>query len=479
MADFNAPLSLVENAILKNKLVTENQLKMARHTSILKDTGIPEAISLLGFSNEADILRVIAVEMGYKAENVLGKLPKINVEILENFPNNLANGVATTREQCLFDYDAENKIAKILVADPLDTVPKDKTEQFYLKCGITPEFYVTTKLNLALCQKAVYHSGKNYENDIFNTLTAKDDAGEGIDAILSMIFEYAALERTSDIYFNYNRYNDDLSYVFFRIDRKKAFKFALPEAFATRIIQTIKQRSGMEGGRIRGHQDGSFEIAILDKKYNLSVRVSSITTVSGEQVTMRIQMEDREQLEGLGFAPDIIAKIRTGIQSLKGIVVLAGVTGSGKTTTLYSMLSELDPDAYNILTMEDPVEIRVKGLNQVEINDKAGQSFAETIRSALRQAPDVVLLGEVRDVETASRAVEMALTGHLVLTTIHTDSVSAIRERLRDLGVENVESFIDSMTIAIHQELVAKKGGGLRMKYEASFDGLKTVERSN
>lgn len=468
----------IEEILVKSKSVTPNQLKMAKATlSLNKSIGIIDAISQLGFSSELDMLSVVAREMGFKEDATVFSVPKSDLKDVMSFYINLSEAASKARQQCLISVNEVDKSLEIVTSDPLGTVEKRETEAFYKSHGYTAKFFVTTKLILTLVQKRVYSESGKHEEEILRIIQNKDDAGEGINHLISVIFEYATLERASDIYFNLNKNETELSYVFFRIDRKKQFMFALPFGNAIRISQAIKQQSGMEAGKLRGHQDGAMEVKILDDRYQLSIRVNSISTVSGEQITMRIQMEDRMTLTELGFLPAHIKKIQDTVLGLKGIIILTGVTGSGKTTTLYSMLSLLDPDAYNILTMEDPVEIRVKGINQVQINEHAGQSFTDTIRAALRQAPDVILLGEIRDAETAFRAVEMSLTGHLVLTTLHTDSVSAIPERLRDLGISNVDAFMRATSVAVHQELVAKEGGGLKLAYEVTFDGLKTVER--
>ncbi|MBN2864938.1 MAG: Flp pilus assembly complex ATPase component TadA [Thiotrichales bacterium] len=472
----------VEGLLIKHGIVTKNQMEMAKfHSAIQKDVGISEAISMLGFASEIDILKIISVELGFDSTCVISGTPHINYQSVIEFSQNLALGVSVSRKQCVFDVDYEEKLVKLALSDPTDNVGLARTERHFHLSGFKCEPYVVTKLNLALVQKRIYQNAKHYKQIFLDAIASKADQGEGVNTLTALLFEYAALENSSDIYFNYNTLEGSVSYVFFRIDRKKVFKLAFPYDTAKRLVQSIKQRSGMEAGKLKGHQDGSLEVRILDEMYVLNVRVNSISTVSGEQVTMRIQMEDRPNLKDLGFSVEHYHRIKEILFSLKGIVVLSGVTGSGKTTTLYSMLAELDADAYNIITMEDPVEIKFKNINQVQINEDAGQSFSETIRAVLRQAPDVILLGEVRDAETASRAVEMALTGHLVLTTIHANSISTIEDRLRDLGVDNVGAFIKQIEVGIHQELVPKESGepGLVLNYEIGFQGLTEVLKNN
>lgn len=470
--------SYVEKLLLESGVVTENQMLMAVATAELKSNfGVTDAIAHLGFASEIDVMSIVAKDMGFSEDKILVNLPRSDYRIVSSFAHNLVENVSRSRAQCLFGVDFENKVVKIAVTDVLDNIGRDYTFDFYEGLGYSIDFFVTTKLSLALMQKSVYKNTSNYKEDFYSYIGFNQNMEEGINSLISVLFEYAALERSSDIYFDVNKMGDDeLSHIFFRIDRKKRYQLSIPSNAALRLSQAIKQRSGIEAGRLKGHQDGSMEVRILENQYLLSVRVNTISTVSGEQITMRLQMEERHNLADLGFRKDHLDKAKKVISGLKGIIVVIGVTGSGKTTTLYSMLSELDFDAYNIITMEDPVEIRMKGLNQVQISDDAEQGWSETIRACLRQAPDVVLMGEIRDAETAQRAVEMSLTGHLVLTTIHANSIDSITERLKDLGVHNVDSFVNAVELAIHQELVAKDGGGMRLKYEIAFKGLKGME---
>ena len=463
---------LIETVLVDKGVITENQLDMAKFESRLKSgVSILEAITSFGFASDVEILGVIADEVGLKSAKVEETLPTFNREIL-TFPFNLSKSVSESRNQCIYDVNQEEKKVFIAIADPTDPIAHLKTKEYFESLGFSVEFSVVTRLSLSILQKKNYSNDEDYQEKILNYVLKNEDTGEGINRLIELIFEFAALDGASDIYINYAIAENSTTHVFFRVNRKKQFKFAMPKENAKRLVQAIKQRSGMDAGKIRGHQDGSMEVRILQDEYLLSIRVSTITTVSGEQMTLRVQMEDRYPLSELGFKEDHVKKIKSIVKDLKGIIVLSGVTGSGKTTTLYSMLSELDADAYNIITMEDPVEIRIQNINQVQINEDAGQGFAQTIRAVLRQAPDAILLGEIRDAETAARAVEMALTGHLVLTTIHANNVDGIKARLKDLKVENVEAFIKATELAIHQELVPDETKGLRLKYEMALKGL-------
>lgn len=470
----------IEKLLIEGEVLNEDQLRMAQaHLAIDKDMTLSDAIIRLNLASESKLLKVLMKSLGM-FDSVFDDKVQINdKEKIKSFPFNLSKTVSISRGQVVVDWDEEKKEVTIAINNITDPVAKNTTLEKFNQYGYKTKFVVTTKMNLAFLFKSMYEEDREYTKMI-EEISNSSNPGEYLAELNSLIHEYATLDRSSDIFFEHNKYSD-YSYIYFRVDRQKKFKLVLPQDLAGKYASFIKQKSGMEAGKMMGHQDGSMEVLVLNNAYTLNMRTSSITTIGGEQITLRLQTEERLTLEELGIEEDDVESIKKELFSLKGIVVLSGVTGSGKTTTLYSMLSMFDPDKFNIITMEDPVEIRVRGLQQVQINEEAGQGFSETIRAILRQAPDIVLLGEIRDKETALRAVEAALTGHLVLCTIHCDSVSpGIAKRLNDLGIEKIDPIIDQISVGIYQELVPKEGGGLKLAYEiatASRGGMKNVKK--
>ncbi|HDN85900.1 MAG TPA: type II/IV secretion system protein, partial [Candidatus Omnitrophica bacterium] len=221
------------------------------------------------------------------------------------------------------------------------------------------------------------------------------------------------------------------------------------------IISRIKILARMDIAEKRLPQDGSFMVKIKDRLIDL--RISTIPTVYGEKVVIRILDKSRVPLDlsKLGFFPEELEKIKKGISAPYGLIFLTGPTGSGKTTTLYAVLNELNSAEKNILTIEDPVEYRLEGINQVQVKPQIGLTFANVLRSFLRQDPDIILVGEVRDLETAEICIRAALTGHLVLSTLHTnDAVGAIT-RLVDMGVPHY-LVSSSLRLIVAQRLVRK-----------------------
>lgn len=209
----------------------------------------------------------------------------------------------------------------------------------------------------------------------------------------------------------------------------------LPEAVAVMLIRHIKVRSGMESTNMQIPQDG--RMSVVSDGRNFDMRVSTLPTSGGERLVLRFLDQSRvHRLSGAGFSLAALQTLRRTVTRPSGLVIITGPTGSGKTSTLYAMIAEINRSTVNIITVENPVEYRIAGISQVDVNEKAGRSFAAALRSILRQDPDVVLIGEIRDRETAEIAAAAALTGHLVLSTLHTNDALTAIPRLLNLGVE-------------------------------------------
>ena len=222
----------------------------------------------------------------------------------------------------------------------------------------------------------------------------------------------------------------------FRIDGILIDYTLIPEAIKKNLIARLKIISGMDITESRLPQDGAIKTTIKDIK--LDMRVSSLPTNIGEKIVIRIldYSASLNGLESLGFSPNNLKKIKELIKEPNGIILVTGATGSGKSTTVYSLLQILNTPEVNLVTVEDPVEMGIDGINQIQVNSEIGLTFAEVLRSILRQDPDIIMIGEIRDDETAKIAVRASITGHLVLSTIHTNNALATIERLTDMDVE-------------------------------------------
>jgi len=250
--------------------------------------------------------------------------------------------------------------------------------------------------------------------------------------LVNSTIEQAVSEGASDIHVEPLENEVRIRY---RVDGRLHLSKNIPKAAHSAVVTRIKILAGLDIAEKRVPQDGRCDYKIKDQTYNM--RVSVLPTVHGEKVVMRIldKMNFLIPKEKLGFTPSNLEKFDQLLKNPHGIILITGPTGSGKSTTLYTMLNELNQIYDNIITVEDPVEYMIDGLNQVQVNTKAGLSFAGALRSFLRQDPDIIMLGEIRDGETVDVALRAAITGHLVLSTLHTnDAVSSI-SRLIDMGV--------------------------------------------
>jgi type IV pilus assembly protein PilB len=287
--------------------------------------------------------------------------------------------------------------------------------------------------------------------------------------LVDLIINQAIDERASDIHVEPFGQQISLRY---RIDGK-LYEIPPPaKHMHMAIVSRIKILSKLDIAEKRLPQDGAFRVKMQDKP--IDIRVSTIPTIYGEKVVMRLL--DRSQvvldLVRLGFEPKQLEIMRVAMASPYGLMFLTGPTGSGKTTTLYAMLNEMKNPTKNIVTIEDPVEYKLEGINQVQVKPEIGLTFASALRSFLRQDPDIMLVGEVRDLETAQICIRSALTGHLVLSTLHTNDAPAAVSRLMDIGIESY-MLAPSLLCVVAQRLVRKLCPDCKEAYEPTPEQLK------
>jgi type IV pilus assembly protein PilB len=269
------------------------------------------------------------------------------------------------------------------------------------------------------------------EIDIDRLATDSEDAP--VIKIVNLIMVQAIREKASDIHIEPFQNSLKLRY---RVDGDLAAAESPPKALQLAITSRIKILAGLNIAERRVPQDGRFRVKVMGKEVDL--RVSVLPTSHGEKVVIRIL--DKTALTGsidqMGLDEETLLKFRKAIDAPHGMILVTGPTGSGKTTTLYSVLQELNNPQYNIVTVEDPIEYELNGINQVSVRNDIGLDFASALRSILRQDPDIVMVGEIRDNETADIAVKAALTGHQVLSTLHTNDAAGAITRLDDMGIE-------------------------------------------
>lgn len=255
-----------------------------------------------------------------------------------------------------------------------------------------------------------------------------------ITKIVSNVLKHAAETFTSDIHIEPFDYGTDIRY---RIDGTLQKDLTLPRTIHESVIARIKILSKIKLDEKRIPQDGRFSAKLLGRR--IDFRVSTFPTYYGEKCVMRLLESERGAMSvtDLGFTEENLKKVRRAISKPYGIILVCGPTGSGKTNTLYSLINELDKESENVLSLENPIELNVPGVSQSQMRPDIGYTFAAGLRSVLRQDPDIIMVGEIRDTETAKLAIQAALTGHLVLSTIHTNTSSDVVQRLVDMGVEN------------------------------------------
>lgn len=340
--------------------------------------------------------------------------------------------------------DPQNKELSVAMADPLDLTAIEFMEQktgFHIKpSAAVPsaiEEYIAKRYETTLSQEVTAALKEVSGGSKVNVLDASQSGGlirqERISQVVTHILDFSIKSRASDIHIEPM---ERATRVRYRIDGILQEKLTIPRELHESLVSRIKILSGMKIDEKRIPQDGRFNFKNADQEVDL--RVSTLPTSQGEKIVMRLLKKTGgvPELQDLGLRGKALKNLQDAILRPHGIITICGPTGSGKTTTLYSIIQKLNTPKVNIMTLEDPVEYKMAGVNQVQINPQVGLTFASGLRSFLRQDPNVILVGEIRDAETAALAVQASLTGHLVFATLHTNDAAGALPRLLDMGVE-------------------------------------------
>lgn len=367
---------------------------------------------------------------------------------------------ALARKCVAIPIDFSGGVIHVAMADPTDIFALEALAA-HCQTRIVPEYASAKDIQEAIDFN--YKSYEEIEKHISNISIPEDSAGDQIklDTVtdapvaqaLSLIISEAVKAGASDIHLHPE---EDKLRVRFRVDGTLRDILSLPQATAFPLVSRIKILASMNIADHHRPQDGQFSITTKAGR-SIDIRVATITTVNGEMVVMRLLDKSRASmpLSNLGFLPECLEKYEGMLKAPYGMILASGPTGAGKTTTLYASVNTLDRSTQNIITVEDPVEYHFSGVNQAQVNAKAGLTFASGLRSILRLDPDVILVGEIRDAETAGIAVQSALTGHLVLSSIHANDAVSVVLRLLDL---NIEQFLVASALigVIAQRMVRK-----------------------
>lgn len=421
--------------LVQKKLITQAQLDEALTAQVASNKKLGELLLFKGYVDEDALDQVLSEQLG---------LPLIDLSEYD-YDEALARRLPETYARrfnaiLLEDNDSDALIGMI---DPLDIIATDEIARILekeIRVAIVKREPLQASLDLlyrrtddisGFAQK-LDESLKASDQDY--TQLGLDDAGEApVIKLLHSIFEDAVQINASDIHIE-----PDENKVHIRLRVDGLLQEQTLEN--TRIIGALSQRlkliSGLNIAEKRLPQDGRFRMVVNNKK--IDVRLSTLPIQDGESIVMRLlnQSDGMLNLDGLGMSQDILARFRQLIHRPNGMVLVTGPTGSGKTTTLYGALTELNKVETKIITIEDPVEYRLHGINQVQVRPKIGLDFSNVLRTCLRQDPDIILVGEMRDHETAEIAIRSALTGHLVMSTLHTNDAASAATRLLDMGVK-------------------------------------------
>jgi len=420
-------------------------------------------------STQEEILRkgqMVPEEKIVQAKAQLYNIPYMDLETAPVAPAALAAlplEVAERFKVFPINIDVKDKSMTLAMSDPMDLSAIEFIEQ---KTGlhIKPfsalpaqiDDFIHTRYTTSLTQE-VTSAMKDVAPDAEKLQSIEKSKGgfireEKIAQIVSQILDFAIKSRASDIHIEPEERTTRVRY---RIDGILQEKLSIPKELHDSLISRIKILSGMKIDEKRIPQDGRFNFKGSDAEVDL--RISSLPTTWGEKIVMRLLKKSGgvPDLQELGLRGRSLKNLEDAILRPHGIILICGPTGSGKTTTLYSVLSKLNTSKVNIVTLEDPVEYKIPGVNQVQINPAVGLTFADGLRSFLRQDPNIILVGEIRDSETADLAIQAALTGHLVFSTLHTNDASGALPRLLDMGAEPY-LLASSMTCIVAQRVARR-----------------------
>ena len=438
--------------LTSKELITDKELNFALNIRKKEKKRFGEILISLGYITNKQLLLTLEEQLGVPSVNFQNK--DINKEIINLVPEKIA------RRYTALAFELDKDTLKVAMADPLDIIAIKDIE---LATNKKVESYVCIENHIVSLLDRNYNQLETtevYDNTNLNLAEINNMDEEllaeinnaPIVKLVNSVIKQAIKYEASDIHFE--PFENDIR-IRYRIDGQLIEGLLLRKSAHSAIVTRIKILSDLNIAERRIPQDGRMEFEVSEKL--LDLRISILPTIYGEKVVIRLLDRSKKalEIEELGLSKTDQNKFRDIISNPNGIFLVTGPTGSGKTTTLYSILTELNDIGKNIITVEDPVEYRINGINQVQVNRKAGLTFASGLRSILRQDPDIIMIGEIRDSETAQIAVRAAITGHLVLSTVHTNDTSSTISRLIDMGIEPY--ILSSSIIGIHAQRLVRK----------------------
>ncbi|MBU0991956.1 MAG: GspE/PulE family protein [Proteobacteria bacterium] len=452
-----APKKKFLGELLKEKgIITETHIAYALQVQKIINKRVGEIFQDLGFVTEYEVVTTLSDQEGVPYIDVDTIVP--TEELLKIFNKNL----------CLNNLFLPMRVIENTIEIIAHNVSDEKLGQLISRqSGLVPKFYMGEKSRIINAINAYYYFLENPIEKLIESeikILAQDvEMARGMDTMIRHLLHLAVKMRTTDIHIRPNYKFINIS---FRVDGVMMSVMSLPPEMS-RMVATLKMKADMDIAEQRLPQDGRFSETILSNVYDF--RVSTIVTPLGENMVLRVlPMESAIMgMQQLGFYSEHIEVVDKMFREPSGIILLTGPTGSGKSTTLYAGIRCLNLLEKHVVTVEDPIEYKVPLLRQTQVNEKAGYTFSNAVRYFLRHDPDVILVGEIRDKETAGTAVTAATTGHLVLSTLHTNSALGVIPRLKDLGILPY-LIADSLVGVVSQRLVRKICNNCKESYDVT-----------
>ena len=459
----------VEDILYEEKNLTPDQLSAVKFEQINTGRAAEDIISKRGYVSpqiltaaRGKLLNIPYIELGDR---------QIQTELLDLVPE------PTARKYILIPFEKEVDTLHVAMKDPLDLqvieflekasklkIKPFIAEQEDIESSIDEEYKKALGPEVSAALEEVGVTATKIEESIEDITKAEEVIRDApVARIVSTILEYAVKARASDVHIEPEEKKTRIRY---RIDGVLQERLSLPKKVHDSVVSRVKILSNLKIDERRLPQDGRFKIEV--GKQEVDLRVATMPTSFGEKVAIRLLEGEGTvmRLPELGFRGIVLKRMDEALLKPHGIILVTGPTGSGKTVTLAAALSKLNSVRINIVTLEDPVEIQIPGINQVQVHPAAGLTFASGLRALVRQDPDVIMVGEIRDTETVALAIHAALTGHLVLSTLHTNSAAGALPRMMDMGVETF-LLASTVNVIIAQRLVRTICKECEERYEA------------
>jgi len=451
--------------LIENKLITAEQLEGALKLQQQQGGKLGEILIKLGLIKAEELAAVLSVGLNLPLIDL--KRHMVQPNAIQLIPEDMA------RKHTLIPLDVVGDALVVVMADPEDihTIEDIKTQakmRVEVALGVPSDIERAIDLNYRSSgeiQKQVKQFAPTTtveEAEVTPELIARTPIAQTLDLLLTQ----AVRDRASDVHIEPR---EDKLQIRYRIDGILHDMFSLPLSAHTPLVSRVKILADMNIAEQRRPQDGQFSIKVGER--DVDIRAATLETACGERVSLRILDKSMSlfTLPELGLLPDALKKYQTMLKCPFGLILAGGPTGSGKTTTLYASISQLGESERNMLTIEDPIEYRFIDVNQTQVNTKAGITFASGLRAIMRHDPDIIMVGEIRDKDTATTAVQAALTGHLVLSSIHANDAVSVLFRLLDLGVE---PYLVSSTLVgvVAQRMIRRLCTHCRAPYKPSVE---------